>query len=308
VLVTVLGVLYVAVHVFPGFGELLQSLSFHVPQVPQWALEVKGINENPWREMLPLIGWGAGGFASQVWYTYWVLGAEYGATKGRGYGRSADVAALKNLTRDNALKIKQWCRVVYTDATLALLIGITVTSGFLIAGAGILQPNKIIPDGESVALTLSTIFSDRWGKLGGTLFLIAGSSALISTLVGQLAGWPRLLADSFRICIPPIGRKFSWKTQFRFFLLFFFCSNIIIVFTLGMEPVILVKFSAILDGLLLTPFQALCIGVGLFAVMPKILSAEAAAILKPSIIFAVGLIAAFFVFAYFCAFQIPFVF
>jgi len=38
-----------------------------------------------------LLGWGAGGFASQVWYSYWVLGAGYGAAKGRKYGEPADI-------------------------------------------------------------------------------------------------------------------------------------------------------------------------------------------------------------------------
>jgi len=37
VLIIVLGVIYVAVHVFPGFGELLGSLSFRIPEVPDWA-------------------------------------------------------------------------------------------------------------------------------------------------------------------------------------------------------------------------------------------------------------------------------
>lgn len=308
VLVIVLGVLYVAGHVFPGFTQFLQGLTFQLPPVPEWALAAEGVSRNPWREILPLIGWGAGGFASQVWYTYWVLGAEYGAAAGRGYGRSADLTMLKNLTRESAQKIKLWCRVVYTDATLAFVIGTVVTCGFLIAGAGILGPNKVIPDGAGVATELSTIFSTRWGSFGGIFFLIAGSSALIATLVGQLAGWPRLLADSCRICIPAIGRKFSWKTQFRFFLVFFFFTNMIIVFKMSMKPVFLIKLSAILDGLLLTPFQALWVGIALFVVMPKMLSEEAAAVLKPSIFFAVGLIAAFLVFAYFCVFQIPSVF
>ena len=75
---------------------------------------------------------------------------------------------------------------------------------------------------------------------------------MISTNIGQLTGWQRLLADSCRICIPGFAKKFTWKTQFRFFLIFFLCSNMIIVFTLGKEPVRLIKFAALLDGILLT--------------------------------------------------------
>jgi Mn2+/Fe2+ NRAMP family transporter len=307
VVMIVLGVLYVAGHVLPGFETILKGLSFEVPHVPQWAIE-QGIGKNPWREMLPLIGWGAGGFASQVWYTYWVLGAGYGAAAERGYGKAADIHFLKNMTHLTAQKIKGWCRVVYADATLALLIGTVVTCGFLIAGAGVLRPNELVPQKEKVASTLSTIFSSKWGAAGGFLFMLAGASALISTLIGQLAGWPRLLADSFRICIPGFEKRFPWKVQFRGFLIFFLCTNMIIVFTMGMEPVVLVKISAVLDGLLLTPLQAIWVAIGLFVVMPRLLSKEAAAVLRPNWIFAVGLIVAFLVFGYFCIFQIPTIF
>jgi hypothetical protein len=138
--------------------------------------------------------------------------------------------------------------------------------------------------------------------------MLAGAAALISTQVGQLAGWPRLLADSFRICIPGFGRKLSWKWQFRLFLIIFFFTSMIIVYTLGLRPVVLVKAGAMFDGLLLTPLQAIWVAIGLFVVMPKILSKEAIQVLKPNWVFAIGLIIAFLVFAYFCILMIPSVF
>lgn len=305
VLIVVLGVLYVAAHVFPGIGTLLKSLTLSVPAVPEWASSMDNVSDNPWKEILPLLGWGAGGFASQVWYTYWVLGAGYGAAAGRGFGKAADVASLRSMTRDAAEKIKGWCRVLYIDSSLAVVIGVVVTSAFFIAGAGVLGPEKIAPEGPDVAIKLSTVFSSRWGSLGGFLFMLAGAAALISTQIGQLAGWPRLLADSCRICIPGFNKRLSWKWQFRLFLLFFLCANIVIIFCFKDKPVVLVQFAALLDGLLLTPLQAILVAVGLFVVMPKLLSAEAARVLKPNWIFAVGLVIAFLVFGYFCVVQLP---
>jgi amino acid permease len=79
----------------------------------------------------------------------------------------------------------------------------------------------------------------------------------------------------------------------------------IIVFCFEEKPVVLVKISAIFEGLLLTPLQAILVAVGLFVVMPKLLSAEAARVLRPNRIFAVGLIIAFLVFGYFCVVQMP---
>ena len=307
VVIVVVGVLYVSITVFPSFSTFLKGFLFHIPAVPEWALAVDGIEANPWREILPLMGWAAGGFASQVWYTYWVIGAGYGATAGRGYGKPADDTMLRNMTAATATKIKGWCHVVYTDASLAMLIGVVATGGFLIAGGGVLGPNQLAPEGPQVATTLATIFSARWGAFGGLLFMIAGACALIGTQIGQLAGWPRLLADSMRICFPKFNSKFEWKTQYRMFLGYFFLTSMVIVYSFGLKPVFLVKISAILDGLLLTPFQALWVLSGLYVVMPKMLSEDARRILKPHWIFAVGLTSAFLVFGYFCVFQMPFV-
>jgi Mn2+/Fe2+ NRAMP family transporter len=307
VLLVVLGVLYVAISVFPGFGELLRGLWPRVPEVPAWAVALPGVRANPWQEILPLLGWAAGGFASQVWYTYWVLGAGYGAAGGREQGQPADVKRLKSLNRAAAERIQGWCRVVYTDATTAMLIGTVVTVSFLIAGAGVLGVRQLAPEGAGVALTLSTIFSARWGEVGAFLFLLSGAAALISTQIGQLAGWPRLLADAFRICVPAFG-KLTWKYQFRLFLLFFFLTNMTIVYAFSLTPVLLVKLAAVLDGLLLTPLQAIWVGIGLYVVMPRLLSAEAWQVLRPHWIFAVGLALSFLVFGYFCLFQIPYVF
>jgi len=307
VLIVVIGVLYVAITVSPGFGAILKGLLIDVPAVPEWALALDSVEANPWREILPLIGWAAGGFASQVWYTYWVIGAGYGATAGRGYGKSADTHMLENMSAATAAKIKGWCRVVYADASLAAIIGVVATGAFLIAGAGVLRSNQLAPEGPEVATTLATVFSARWGGFGGMLFMVAGACALIGTQIGQLAGWPRLLADSMRICFPKFNDSFEWKVQFRMFLGFFFVTSMVIVYSFGLKPVFLVKISAIFEGLLLTPFQALWVFAGLYIVMPKMLSPEARRILKPHWIFAVGLAAGFLVFGYFCLFQMPFV-
>ena len=277
------------------------------PTVPDWAVDL-GVDENPWTEILPLLGWSAGGFASQVWYTYWVMGAGYGAAKGVGYGHRADVSMLQSLTRLDAERLKGWCRVVYADATLAMVIGTVVTISFLVVGAAVLGAAHTAPEGPDVALELSRLFSTEWGSTGGFLFILGGTAALISTQIGQLAGWPRLLADAFRICIPGFGKRFAWKAQFRIFLVIFLITNMVIVFTLGLRPVFLVQLGAILDGLLLTPLQALWVGLGLYVVLPKLFNEEAREVIRPHWIFGVGLLVAFLVFGYFCIFQIPNIF
>jgi hypothetical protein len=185
-----------------------------------------------------------------------------------------------------------------------MLIGVVATVSFLIAGAGILGKMQIAPDREMLASQLAQIFASQWGQLGSVLFISGGLAALISSQIGQLAGWPRLLADSFRICLPSWS-KIPWKLQYRIFLVFFFVSNMTIIYSLGFRPVFLVKTGAILDGLILTPLQALWVFVGLYYVQPRLFNPEVARILKPKPYLGVGLIIAFIVFSWFCIHQIP---
>jgi phosphate/sulfate permease len=79
----------------------------------------------------------------------------------------------------------------------------------------------------------------------------------------------------------------------------------ILVFCFKKQPVALVQFSAILDGLLLTPLQAIWVAIGLFWVMPRLLSKDAAEVLRPNWVFAVALLITALVFGYFCIFQVP---
>ena len=295
VLIIVVGVFDVARTTWPGWGTLLVgSFGFQVPPVPEWAAQSSTIASSAWVEILPLLGWAAGGLASQVWYTYWVMGAGYGMAHGRGYGKPFDENALRTMSTDTAHRVKGWCKVVATDAGLALLLGMVVTVAFMMAGAGILRPAKIAPEGDQVAFQLAELFTS-YGPMGAKLFVLAGLAALMSTLLGQFAGWPRLLADCARLTIPAVA-KYSWKVQFRAVLVLYAFSNLIIVYSFGLKPVLLIKLGAILDGLILTPLQALAAGLVLFFVMPKFFPTHVAKILKPSPIIAIGLIAALILF------------
>ena len=303
--IVILGVMYVAAHTFPGLTDILKGIfGFSVPEIPGWAHGMDGVAGNAWGEILPLIGWAAGGFASQVWYTYWVLGSGYGMAHGRRYGQSCDLGTLKSMTAQTAHEVKQWCRVLMVDGTVAALIGIVATSCFLLSGAGVLRPQHLAPNGPELALELSTIFSRIWGGYGGMVFIIVGAAALICTQIGQLAGWPRLMADAFRICVPRFAAVLPWKVQFRIFLSFFMVASMIIIYSLGFKPVTIIKISAVVDGLLLTPLQAVMVLVGLGWVLPRLLSSEAKPILRTNWILYAGLICAAVVFSYFCVFML----
>jgi hypothetical protein len=95
-------------------------------------------------------------------------------------------------------------------------------------------------------------------------------------------------------------KKIPWEKQFRTILIALTASNMLHVYSFGRQPVFLVKLGAVIDGLLLTPLQALAVGLTLYFVMPKFFSEEVRKILRPHPIFAAGLLLAFLVFGYFC--------
>jgi Mn2+/Fe2+ NRAMP family transporter len=303
VLLIILGTFWVAVSTWPGLGAVLHGLfGFHLPEYPDWMTPTGG-NTSPWREVMPLLGWAAGGFASQVWYTYWVLGAGYGMAAGRGYGQPLDPEQLKALTPEDAQQLRGWRRVLTLDATMATSIGIVVTVAFMIAGAGVLGPMQLAPDGADVAFQLSHIFAEKWGAIGAHVFVLAGLAAMLSTMMGQFAGWPRLLADCARLLFPPFARL-PWLTQFRAMILLIASTNMLIVYSMGLKPVILVQTGAILDGLLLTPLQALVVGFVLYRVMPGFFTPEVRPLIKAHPVYAMGLTLAFLVFGFVCLFKL----
>lgn len=303
VLLIIVGTTTVAIRTWPGAGAVLGGLAhIQIPDAADWAIEKGIVKRDSWFELMPLLGWAAGGFASQVWYSYWVIGAGYGMSRGRGHGVPLDPERLRALTVDEAHEIRGWRRVVTADATMALTIGTVVTAAFLIAGNGVLRPQHLAPEKTEVALTVARIFGDRWGQWGANLFVLAGLAAMLSTMLGQFAGWPRLLADCARVLFPATQR-WPWKTQFRAILIAFAVSNVVIVYSLGYEPVLLVQTAAILDGMLLTPLQALAVGLTLYFVMPRFFSDEVGAVLRAHKVFVFGLGLAFVMFGYFCVFQ-----
>jgi Mn2+/Fe2+ NRAMP family transporter len=306
VLIMVIGVIYVAVRVAPGLSELMVGLfGFGLPEVPAWALDSGVASKNVWAELLPVMGWAAGGFASQVWYTYWVLESGYGMASVGGFGQAAGEKELSEMNVETARKLKGWSHVVYVDATTAVMVGMVVTGSFLVAGAGVLGKLHLAPNGPQVAIQLSEIFGRFWGRTGAILFLLAGIAALVSTNLCQFAGWPRIMSDCARILFPRSVEKFPPQRVRRIFVLIFLTSNMLIINTFGVQPVMLVKVGAILDGLLLTPLQAILVGWALFVTMPRLLSRDAARTLKASPVLAVGLAIAALVFSYFAVVKIP---
>ena len=300
VLLIVGGALYAAVHVFPGLGVSRRAWRSSCRRCRPGRSR-RACEANPWREIMPLLGWGAGGFASQVWYTYWVLGAGYGSAAGRGYGEPADVQALGRMTRASAEKVKGWCHVVYTDATIALVIGVVVTGAFVLSGAGVLRPLAARAEGERVGDGRQhrvDLLDASGARSAGRSSSSPRSPPSWGRCSASSPAGPRLLADAFRLAIPARASAF----------------RVADAVPLLPRPVLLHEHGRRLRDAE-EPDRDRAHGgrarrdpahraagdlgrVGLFVVLPRLLSKEAWEVLRPSPVFALGLAAGAIVFGW----------
>jgi len=120
-----------------------------------------------------------------VMYTYWCVEKGYAAYTG----------PAENTKEWNA-RAKGWFRVMYLDATIAMIIYTVATLAFYVLGAAVLHGTKQIPGGMTLIKSLSSMYTEVLGGQWVIYFFALGAFAtLYSTLVSWTAGNQRIVAD-----------------------------------------------------------------------------------------------------------------
>jgi manganese transport protein len=117
-------------------------------------------------------------------YNYWCLEKGYAAYTG---------------PRDNTPEWKKraqgWIRIMYLDATVAMIIYTSVTAAFYLLGAAILHGTTIIPQGNGVIETIALIYTQSLGPGAKLIYLVGAFFVLFSSVFATLAAWTRLFSD-----------------------------------------------------------------------------------------------------------------
>lgn len=302
VLLMVICVLAGSVMVAPPFREYF-ALSF--PEVPEWAIGAGDVSSNALMELLPLLGWAGGGFASMVWYSYWVQGKRYGLAQGEEFlnPRPARVEILQNLNVNDAKRLKGWTKVVTADATASLLMGSICITAFVTIAAGTLYHNKIVPTGSDIGITISMMLDSIYGSWARYFYLVGTICALTSTQIAHFSGWPRMLSDCLRVGIK--RKKIDMKKSYRSFIILMFFIDLIVIYTFGVQPYLLAKIASIWDGLIFFPLLCIVLIYALHSIIPKLISDESKKVLKPNRCLEAGLIAATIVFSIYVTLMLP---
>ncbi|MEM1067905.1 MAG: Nramp family divalent metal transporter [Planctomycetota bacterium] len=119
-------------------------------------------------------------------YNYWLLE--------KGYAR---YTGPKNDSPEWASRAKGWIRIMYLDATLAMVAYTAMTVMFYLLGAAVLNRRGLVPESDELINTLGTMYTESLGPAVKSLFLIGALVVLYSTLFAALAAWTRMFTDAF---------------------------------------------------------------------------------------------------------------
>jgi len=154
-------------------SEILSGLGFQLP-----------------REFVAVaIGaFGITGVASDeiIAYNYWCIEKGYAAYTGP-----------PNDTDDWRRRARGWIRVMYLDATVAMVIYTLVTAAFYLLGAAVLHERGAIPEGNQLIETVALIYTESLGPGIKIIYLVGAFFVLYSSLFAALAAWTRMYSDIF---------------------------------------------------------------------------------------------------------------
>ena len=119
-------------------------------------------------------------------YTYWCREKGYAAYTGPRDGSDAWLRRAEG-----------WIKVMYLDATVAMIIYTSVTAAFYLLGAAVLNHSGNVPEGLKMVETLATIYTESLGPGFKTIFLVGAFFVLFSSVFATLAFWTRMYADIF---------------------------------------------------------------------------------------------------------------
>jgi len=119
-------------------------------------------------------------------YNYWCLEKGYAAYT----GPRDDSPAWKR-------RADGWIKVMFLDATVAMIIYTVVTVAFYLLGAAVLYQLGNVPHGNEVIETLAIIYTASLGPGIKTAYLVGGFFVLYSSLFATLGAWTRIFPDIF---------------------------------------------------------------------------------------------------------------
>lgn len=222
-IVIVCFIFYAILRRFPPVSGMIAGL---VPNVPEGSL----------RELIPLLGWSGAGAMGTIWFSLW--------TKASGRGAPS---VIERPSAEEVGAIRGWISINRSDLIVNIILTAILTVGFIIAGAMILNPLGIVPEGEGLGISLARIAGDFYGPGAALIFLVGVVGTLYSTLLADTDGMCRVASGA-------VKAQSKTKRPERFFYMAFLVVYVVfagLFTTVIPAPVVLLQVTAVIDTVLL---------------------------------------------------------
>lgn len=290
------------------------SFSFTITRPAEWATVrapgVEPVSPDPVVSILPVLAWAAGGSASHIWYSYWVVGSGiFGMAKYGSWGKPGKIELYREFTEDDWKFMRGWIRTQFVDCLMAAILTIVIIGGFFVAGAGVLASRHLLPGGVRLAEVLGEMYTAILGPRSLFFVLVGCLFILWSTNISQTVGWPIIIMDGIRYIYPRITEKVKPQTLRRIITVLMGLWSLAWALGFATAPVQLISWAAALDGAVLVALQCLFVIVLWIYVAPRLLKAqgvpsEKIRLVKPNPVFIAITAVCFVVFLYFSAWYI----
>jgi Mn2+/Fe2+ NRAMP family transporter len=175
-----------------------------------------------------------------TFYTYWCVEKGYARWVGPNDGSEAWVRRANG-----------WIRVMYKDAMVSWVIYTFGTLAFYLMGAAVLNPQGLVPQGNTMITTLSRMYTDTVGEWASVIFLLGAIAVLGSTMWAAIPSWARMytnLLATFGVLDwqDPVARL-KWIRVFTVALPLLWA----VIYLTIQSPVIMVQIAGVATGIFL---------------------------------------------------------
>ncbi|MCX8208456.1 MAG: Nramp family divalent metal transporter [Sulfolobales archaeon] len=260
----------------PSISEILTgtfAIGF-ITRPADWATVrapgVEPVAVDPLVTILPVLAWAAGGSASHIWYSYWVVGSKYmGLARYGEWGKPGDISKYKEFTPEDWGNMRWWIRTQIIDALLACVLTVFIIDAFFIAGYSILAPRQLLPGGVRLAEVIGEMYTAYLGPRALFFVLVGSLFILWSTNISQTVGWPIIVMDGLRYIYPKITEKISTSALRRIITVLMGAWALAWALGYARAPVELITWAAIFDGALLVSLQGILSIVAWIYIAPR---------------------------------------
>ena len=144
-----------------------------------------------------------------------------------------------------------WIRVMYKDAMVSWVIYTFGTLAFYLMGAAVLNPQGLLPEGNTMITTLSRMYTDTLGEWASVVFLLGAIAVLGSTMWAAIPSWSRMytnLLATFGVLDwqDPVARL-RWIRVFTVALPILWA----VLYLTIQSPVVMVQIAGVMTGIFL---------------------------------------------------------